>query len=47
MRIVPPRIPALLALLLLALLAASGGCASMKRQWEDFTQYMHDDVVRW
>jgi hypothetical protein len=37
---------ALLALALLECLAA-GGCASAKRKWEDLSQYMHDEVVRW
>ncbi|MEI6633477.1 MAG: hypothetical protein WCP22_06625 [Chlamydiota bacterium] len=36
-----------LALALLECLAVLGGCASAKRRWEDFTQYMHDEVVRW
>ena len=36
-----------LALLLLECLAALCGCAGAGRKWEDFTQYMHDEVVRW
>jgi Tfp pilus assembly protein PilP len=36
----------LLALALLECLAVCG-CSSAKRRWEDFTQYMHDEVARW
>jgi hypothetical protein len=46
MRIRRPLSLALLALVLLECLAA-GGCTSAKRRWEDFTQYMHDEVVHW
>lgn len=37
---------AFLSLVLLECLSASG-CASARRKWEDFTQYMHDEVIRW
>lgn len=47
MRITPPRRPLLLALLLLGCLAALWGCTPAKRKWEDFTQYLQDEVVRW
>lgn len=36
-----------LALLALACLSALAGCTSATRKWEDFTQYMHDEVAHW